>query len=70
VVAARGFLQAGRSSVAHNISPVMHEVTHEMLLPLRPRRPTVTTILRQLRFAVWAVGAGSVAELAPGRLRE
>jgi hypothetical protein len=29
----------------------------------------VTTLVRQLRVAMWAVGAGSAAELAPGRLR-
>jgi isopentenyl diphosphate isomerase/L-lactate dehydrogenase-like FMN-dependent dehydrogenase len=28
-----------------------------------------TTCARQLRVAVWAVGAGSAAELAPGHLR-
>jgi hypothetical protein len=31
---------------------------------------TATTLVRELRVAVLAVGAGSAAELAPGRLRE
>jgi hypothetical protein len=31
---------------------------------------TATTLVRQLRVAAWAVGAGTAAELAPGRLRE
>jgi hypothetical protein len=30
----------------------------------------VTTLVRELRVAVWAVGAGSAAEVALGRLRE
>jgi hypothetical protein len=46
------------------------------LPPLRARgagnttSATATTLVRQPRVVVWAVGDPSAAELAPGRLRE